>query len=168
MRRVSIIVAASENGVIGRHGDMPWRLSADLQRFKRLTMGSPIIMGRKTWESIGRPLPGRTSIVVSRQSAYQTDHPEVRLVGSFPEALETAGQAPGGDDEIFVIGGAQIYALALPVADRLYYTRVLATVDGDARFPEIRWDQWRLTKQEPIAADEKNEYDQVFHVYDRQ
>lgn len=167
MPRISIIVAAAENGVIGRDGQMPWRLSADLRRFKRLTMGSPIVMGRKTWESIGRPLPGRTSIVVSRQPAFQTRHPEVRVVASLPEALAAAGEAPGGDDEVFVIGGAQIYELALPLADRLYSTRVMTTLAGDAYLPAIQWDQWRLVERASVAADENNEFEHVFEVYDR-
>ncbi|HMO86745.1 MAG TPA: dihydrofolate reductase, partial [Lacipirellulaceae bacterium] len=121
---VSLIAAVADNGVIGRDGGLPWRLSADLQRFKRLTMGHPLIMGRRTWEALGRPLPGRTSIVVTRQSPYAAPQAEVQITGSLDDALAAAARAPGGDQEAFVIGGAEIYALALPRADRLYLTRV--------------------------------------------
>src|ERR1700759_3434706 len=117
--RISIIVAVAENGVIGRGGELPWRLSADLQRFKKLTMGHTIIMGRRTWESIGRPLPGRRTIVVTRQTGYPVVE-GVQTAASLDDALETAEAA--GESEAFVVGGAQLYQEALHHADRFYFT----------------------------------------------
>ena len=138
--RISIIVAAAENDVIGRGNELPWRLPADLQRFKRLTMGHHLVVGRRTWDSIGRSLPGREMIVVSRS------RPElpagVRAAGSLEEALATAKAA--GDDEVFIAGGAAIYALALPLADRLHLTRVRSEIEGDVRLPAIDFEHWRL------------------------
>ena len=122
---LSLIVAMSKNGVIGRDGDLPWRLSADLRRFKRLTMGHHLVVGRRTWESIGRQLPGRTMIVVTRSQPEVPDG--VLLAGSLNEAIELSLAA--GDDEVYVAGGGTIYALALPVSDRLYLTRVHASRD---------------------------------------
>ena len=157
---VSIIVAASENNVIGRQGDLPWRLSDDLKRFKAITMGKPIVMGRKTYESIGRPLPGRQNIVITRQQGYVAEGCDV--VATVEQAVEVAN----GAEEIMVIGGSEIYALFLPAAERLYLTRVHAEVDGDAFFP-TPGDDWDLVSDEPYAADEKNEYDVSFQVYER-
>ncbi len=157
---VSIIVAASENNVIGRQGDLPWRLSDDLKRFKAVTMGKPIVMGRKTYESIGRPLPGRQNIVITRQPGYSAAGCDV--VATVEQAVEVANDA----EEIMVIGGSEIYALFLPAARRLYLTRVHAEVDGDAFFPTPD-DDWHLVSDEPHAADEKNEYDVSFQVYER-
>ena len=162
---LSIIVAIGENGVIGRDGQLPWQLSADLRRFKRLTMGHPIVMGRRTWESIGRPLPGRTSIVVTRQEDFTTNFPEVIVAADLPSALKAAAATEGGQDNIFVIGGAELYAAALPMADWLYVTRVKAAVEGDARFPDIDWSRWQLIEQEHGTADDRNEYDYAFEVY---
>ncbi len=164
---VSLIAAVAENGVIGRGGQLPWRLSADLRRFKALTMGHPIIMGRRTWESIGRPLPGRTSIVVTRQPRFAMPFPEVQVASDFDAALKQALAAPGGDAETFVIGGAEIYAVALPHAHRLYLTKVLSDVDGDAWFPPLNEREWRLLTSERHAADAKNEYAHSFEVYER-
>ncbi|MCA9270143.1 MAG: dihydrofolate reductase [Planctomycetales bacterium] len=160
--RVSIIVAASPQGVIGRDGDLPWRLSADLVRFKRITMGHHVVMGRKTFQSLPRALPGRTMIVVSRQPDFDTAGAAL-LAHDLPQALNLAA----GDDEVFIIGGAEIYRLALPLADRLYLTRVLADVPGDVRLPEIDWAGWRQTEQSTHPADEKNEYDTRFEIWDR-
>jgi dihydrofolate reductase len=164
---VSLIAAVAENGVIGRGGDLPWRLSADLQRFKRLTMGRPLIMGRRTWESLRKPLPGRTSIVVTRQTRFATPFPEVRVVHDLDAALRAAAAAPGGETEAFVIGGGEIYSVALPHARRLYLTRVLAAVEGDARFPELIERQWRLLTTENHAADARNEFAHTFEIYER-
>ena len=158
---LSIIVAVSENGVIGRDGDLPWHLSADLKRFKRLTMGHTIVMGRKTWDSIGRPLPGRESVIISRQLDFQPNYDEVQVVQNLNDALLKSA------DETFVIGGASIYALALPLADRLYITRVHATVEGDTHFPEIDWNHWQLVEEESHQADERNDHDFSFQVYQR-
>ena len=158
---ISIIVAASENGVIGRQGELPWRLSDDLQHFKAITMGKPIIMGRKTWESIGRPLPGRRNIVITRQRGFAADGCDV--VASLDDAITAAEDA----QEIVVIGGSQIYALALPLAERIYLTRVHADVEGDASFPAVDATRFCLVADEHHKADERNEFDFSFRVYDR-
>ena len=158
---LSLIVAISDNQVIGRDGDLPWHLSADLRRFKRLTMGHHIVMGRKTFDSIGRLLPGRTSIVLTRQAAWSHD-------GALSACdLETACQLAGDDPEIFVIGGSQVYQLALPRVDRLYVTRVHATVEGDTHFPEIDPAAWQLEDEEFHEADENNDHDYRFMTYAR-
>ncbi len=131
----SFVVAAARNGVIGRGNALPWRLPEDLAFFKRLTMGHPIIMGRKTYESIGKPLPGRLNIVVTR-SAFQA--PGCTVVDS----LEAAYRAAGDADEVFVIGGAQIFEAALPSADRIYLTEIESAIDGDTYFPRFDRSQW--------------------------
>jgi dihydrofolate reductase len=158
---VSVIVAAAENGVIGRAGALPWHLSEDLKRFKRLTTGHPVVMGRKTWESIGRALPGRRNLVVSRTPGYAAAGADV--FGSLDEALA----ACAGEDEIFVIGGAMLYAEALSRADRLYLTRVHATVEGDVTFPEIDPAGWTLVSEERHEADARHEHAFSFLVYER-
>ena len=157
---ISLIVAASENHVIGRDGELPWRLSDDLKRFKAVTMGKPIVMGRKTWESIGRPLPGRQNIVITRQPGYLAEGCDV--VATVDQAVAVAGEAA----EIMVIGGSEIYALFLPAAARLYLTRVHAELEGDAFFP-APGDDWRLVSNTPQAADENNEFDVSYRVYER-
>lgn len=159
--RLSIIVAMAQGGVIGRGGTLPWHISADLRRFKRITMGHPIVMGRKTYDSIGRPLPGRTSIVISRQSDYKRDG--VAVLHSLDAAIECCDDT----DEAFVIGGAEIYRLVLPRADRLYVTRIRAQIDGDTYFPPIDWNQWRLVEEELGPADDRVPFRYVFEVYDR-
>jgi dihydrofolate reductase len=164
--RLSIIAAVAENGVIGRDGKLPWHLSADLRRFKRLTMGHTIIMGRRTWESIGRPLPGRRMIVISRQPDYQVDVQGVEVAASLHEALNRA--VAEGDDEAFIIGGGALYKEALPRADRLYYTLVRAHVPGDAYFPDIEWSQWRLVESCESPAGEEIHFSSTFKIYDRQ
>ncbi len=158
---LSLIVAISENHVIGREGQLPWHLSADLKRFKQLTMGHHIVMGRKTYDSIGRQLPGRISVVLTRQSEWTVEG--VLTASDLPTALKLAGD----DEEVFVIGGSQIYQLALPLVDRLYVTQVHATVDGDTYFPAITDDQWQLQQTDSFAADEKNDHDYSFLVYSR-
>ena len=160
--RLSIIVAMANNGVIGRDGGLPWHISEDLKRFKRITMGNPILMGRKTYDSIGRPLPGRQSIVISRQTDWRAEG--VTAVTSLDAALAACGDA----EEAFVIGGAEIYRLALPLAGRLYLTRVEADVDGDVRLPEIAWTDWRLADSQPGEPDGKNPYHWKFETYERQ
>ncbi len=161
---LTLLVAVAENRVIGRQGELPWRLSADLRRFKRLTMGHAILMGRKTWESIGRPLPGRTSIVISRQADYQPRFDEVQVASDLDAALALASEV---GDQAFVVGGAGIYELALPRADRLLLTRVHAGVEGDVFFPEIDWSQWRLVEEEKHPKDEKNEFAFSFQNFER-
>lgn len=158
-----MIVAAAENGVIGRDGALPWRLPDDLKRFKQLTLGHPIIMGRKTWESIGRPLPGRLNIVVTRQQAYAADG--CRVVASLQEALAVAREA--GTGRAFVIGGADLYTLALPLADSIYFTRVLAEVEGDTRLPHIPWQDFEQAGVESHEADERHEHAYVFEIWRR-
>jgi len=159
--RVSLIAALAENRVIGRDNQLPWRISADLKHFKALTMGKPIVMGRKTWESIGRPLPGRENIVVTRDTAYQAEGCQV--VHSIKRALDVAG----GVDEIMIIGGAGLYQQTLERADRLYLTRVRAEVEGDTWFPEIDPQQWREVACESHPADESNEHDYDFVILER-
>ncbi len=161
--RTSLIVAMANNDVIGVNGDLPWKLSADLRRFKQLTMGHSIIMGRKTYESIGRLLPGRTSIVVTRQKAYSVK-PGALLAHSVTAAVDLAR----GSSEVFIIGGAEIYRVALPLVDRMYVTAVAAEVAGDTYFPEWDRSQWQLTEQTDHVADQRNGFDYSFRVYDRQ
>lgn len=158
---LSLIVAMTENGVIGRGGDMPWRMSDDLRRFKRITLGHHIVMGRKTYDSIGRPLPGRTSIVISRQATYAD--PQVRAARSLDEALQLAS----GDHEVFITGGSQIFAMALPHVDRMYLTRIHCELDGDTHFPDVDWSRWRLIEQQTHRADDRNQYDYSFQTYER-
>lgn len=158
--KLSIIVAVAENGVIGQDNRLPWRLPADLERFRSLTLGHHLLMGRLTFESIGRPLPGRTTIVLSRGAA---ELPEgVPSAGSLDEALEMARAA--GESEAFVAGGAAIYREALPIADRLYLTRVTGEYQGDTYFPEWSRDDWELFSMEtcPRKDDEPHA---VFEVW---
>ena len=168
---LSLIVALADNGVIGRDGQLPWHLSSDLQRFKRLTMGRAILMGRKTWESIGRPLPGRTSIVISRQADYQPGFDEVLVVTNLDEALAQARrlEAEGSTkaDDAFIIGGARIYEMCFPRADRLLVTRVHGEIDGDVSFPQVEWDAWQLVEEEHHVADEKNDYPHTYQIWQR-
>lgn len=159
--KIAIIVAMDEQGVIGKNNDLPWRLSADLQYFRRTTMGKPIIMGRNTHESIGRPLPGRRNIVVTSQPAYKADGCEV--VHSIDEALAVCEQVP----EVMIMGGASLYQQTLPLADRVYLTRVHATVDGDTWFPDWHEADWTLQSCEDHGADDNNEYDYSFMRYGR-
>lgn len=162
MERLSLIVAMTRSGVIGRRGSLPWKLSADLRRFRALTMGHHLIMGRKTYDSVGRALPGRTTIVVTHQPALQTPA-EIVVSHSLDDAICLAGDDP----EIFVIGGGAIFQQALPRADRMYVTWVESDVAGDTRFPDWDPSSWRLVQSEPHAADAKNEYDTTFCIYDR-
>jgi dihydrofolate reductase len=166
---IAIYVAIAENGVIGSSGGLPWRLSTDLKRFKAGTMGKPIIMGRKTWESFPkRPLPGRLNIVVTRDKAYQAEGAEV--VSSLQDAIALATarvRCMAGADEICVIGGGEIYAQALPLADRLHVTHVLAKVDGDTVFPPIDPEIWYLVRAEDFPAGEKDTHATRYAVYER-
>ena len=175
---LSIIVAVSDNGIIGRDGAMPWKLSSDLKRFKALTMGHPVIMGRKTFESIGKPLPGRLNIVITRNTDWETDG--CLRVSSLSAAidlatanLESIHENAVDDDEedlpgeIFIIGGGQIYAEAFDMADALYVTHVLAAVDGDTRFPEIDPSVWECEHSEDIAAGDKDSHATRFAIYGR-
>ncbi|MBR6265597.1 MAG: dihydrofolate reductase [Bacteroidales bacterium] len=159
----SIIVAISDNNVIGKDNALLWRLSADMRFFKEKTTGHHIIMGRKTFESLGnRLLPNRTSIVISRNADYQL--PEGGILAT---SIENAIAKVKDETEAFFIGGEQIYKSALPFVDTLYITRVHHTFDGDAFFPEIDKSQWKLVSSEHHKADEKNEYDYTFETYQR-
>ena len=164
---IAIYVAIAENGVIGRDGGLPWRLSTDMRRFKADTMGKPIVMGRKTWESFPRkPLPGRQNIVITRDRAYRAEGAET--VHSLEEALakgREGGMAAAG--ETAVIGGAEIFAQALPLADRLHITHVLAPVEGDVLFPPIDPAEWRVVRQQDIPAGEKDSHATRYAVYER-
>lgn len=161
MPRVTLILARARNGVIGRDNAMPWKIPGEQAYFKRVTMGHPIIMGRKTWESIGRPLPGRRSIVVSRNASYTAPGAEVVT------SLETALAACAAASEVFVIGGAELYRLALPFADRLRITEIDADFDGDTHFPEIDRARWRETQREHHLPDELRNFGFDFVTYDR-
>lgn len=161
--KITLVVAMAENGVIGRGGELPWRLSTDLKRFKAETMGKPVVMGRKTWESIGRPLPGRRNVVISRNPTYEA--PGADVVGSLDEALELArGDAA---PEVAVIGGGEIFRQALEVADQLSVTHVLAEIDGDAHFPEIDESLWTEVSREEVSAGEKDDHATRYVVYQR-
>ena len=149
---ITIVVAASINNVIGVQGQLPWRLSADLKRFKALTMGKPIVMGRRTWESIGRALPGRQNIVVTRQTDFRALGCDV--VASTEAAIDAAGSAA----EVMIIGGEEIYRQFLPLADRIYLTRVKVELQGDAEFPPLDESKWIVAAEEDHDADESNEY----------
>jgi dihydrofolate reductase len=158
---ISLIVAMAANRVIGRQNKLPWRLPNDLRRFRALTLGKPVIMGRKTFESIGRPLDGRHNIVVSRNPDYRAEG--CTVVHSSEAALAAAGSAA----EIFVIGGAELYAQFLPRADRLYLTLVHAQLEGDTYFPPFDQTRWREIEREEHQADGRHAFDYTFLVLER-
>jgi dihydrofolate reductase len=160
---VTFVVAIAENGVIGREGGLPWRLSTDLKRFKAATMGKPVIMGRKTWDSIGKPLPGRRNIVVTRDRDYKAEGAEV--AGSIEAALEMAED--GGAAEACVIGGGEIYRRLMPRADRLDVTHVVAEIEGDTYFPPIDSEEWQQVSSEDVPAGEKDDYPTRHVIYER-
>ncbi len=157
----------SKNGVIGRGQRLPWRLPSEMQHFVRTTMGKPVIMGRKTFETMKAPLAGRTNIVVTRNPHYAREgiHVATDLEGAI--ALGQAQCVVDGRDEIMVAGGAQIYALALPRATRLYVTVVEAVLEGDTRFPPLDFDAWRELHRETFAADAANSHDYSISVWER-
>jgi len=162
--RLSIIAALSTNGVIGRDDGIPWRQSTDLKRLKSLTMGHHLIMGRKTFDSVGRALPGRINVVITRRPDFAAEG--VTVVSTLEDAILIAAEA--GDEEPFIAGGAEIFAMAIHRADRMYLTRVHADVEGDTMFPEFDdVSEWHLTDSEHFEADEKNEYPFSFLTYDR-
>ena len=166
---IAIYVAIAENGVIGSKGGLPWRLSTDLKRFKAGTMGKPIVMGRKTWESFPkRPLPGRLNVVVTRDNTYRAEGAET--ASSLRDAIalaEIRARCMTAIDEICVIGGGEIYRQALPLADRLHVTHVLASVDGDTVFPTIDPAVWRLASSEDVPPGEKDSHATRYAVYER-
>ena len=157
--RIRLVVAYAENRTIGKDNTLPWRLRGDLMHFKAVTMGHPIIMGRKTWESLGRPLPGRKNIVITRNPNYQAEGATV--VPSIEAALQASAPAP----EVCIIGGAQIYSQALPLAHAISATEVHASVDGDAHFPALDASQWQ--EQSRLPQPEENGYRYDFVEYQR-
>ncbi|MDT8428697.1 MAG: dihydrofolate reductase [Pseudomonadales bacterium] len=165
--KVALIWAMADNGCIGNKNGLPWHLPGDLRYFKQVTMGKPIIMGRKTWDSIGRPLPGRKNIIISRDPAFQLEG--ARVVHSLEEAFRVAAAFCQQENcaETVVMGGAEIYRLALPWADRLYLTRVHATVEGDVFFPELDLSAWQEIKREDHRASAQNPYDYSFCVLEK-
>lgn len=166
--RKALIVAMSRNRVIGRNNALPWYLPGDLRYFKQATMGKPIIMGRKTWDSIGRPLPGRLNIVVTRDPNWPVPAGTVSEPSLERALIRAEAQAEiEGGDEVMVIGGGQIYADVLSQVDRMYVTQVHADIDGDAYFPEVNWDQWEELGREDFSASDNNPYDYSFVVYQR-
>jgi len=166
--RTSIAVAVAENGVIGHDGDMPWKLSTDLKRFKAITMGRPMVMGRKTFQSFGsRPLPGRPHVVISRNPDYRPDGVEVAgdLESGLARARALALEA--GVDEVFVVGGGEIYRQALPLADLLHVTHVGARLEGDTHFPPIDPQQFEKIQETQVPAGEKDTYPTSYAIYRR-
>lgn len=166
--QLAMIVAMASNGVIGRDNQLPWYLPNDLKYFKATTMGKPIIMGRKTFESIGKPLPGRTNIVVTRNPGWRAEG--VKVVAEPQAAVELARQVAliDGVPEVMVIGGAQLYTALLPMADRLYCTLVHAEVEGDARFPDLDASQWQEVGRQDFQAEGPNPYAYSFVILQRQ
>ncbi|MGO3345352.1 MAG: type 3 dihydrofolate reductase [Marinomonas sp.] len=164
---LSLIVAMSKNHVIGINNSLPWHLPNDLKYFKQATMGKPIVMGRKTFESIGKPLPGRRNIVITRDKEYKAEG--VDVVHSLEAAISLGEDVCliNGYEEVMVIGGAQIYQLALEKADRLYITHVDAEIAGDAYFPDVEWPSFTLMAEEAFTASGPNPYDYRFSIYQR-
>ncbi|REJ85183.1 MAG: dihydrofolate reductase [Bacteroidetes bacterium] len=158
---VSVIVALSENNVVGVRNQLPWKLSADLKRVKALTMGHHILMGRKTFESIGKALPGRTNVVITRNEEYRAEG--CVMCKSLKEAINHASS----DTELFIFGGGEIFQEAIPLADKIYMTRVHTTIQGDTYFPELNPEEWTVTESESFSADEKNEFDYSFITMER-
>lgn len=157
---VSVIVAVAENGVIGDKNSLLWHISEDLRNFKRITSGHPVVMGRKTFESLGRPLPNRKNVVITRQ--------DIEIEGcEVAHSLEEALAMFSADEEIFIIGGAQIYREAMPIADRFYLTRVHHSYEGDTSFPEWNESEWQKVDSERFERGEKYEYPFTFEVYNR-
>ena len=158
-RHISIIAAMAKNRVIGRDNRIPWHLPRELQMFKSLTMGHHLVMGRKTYESLNRLLPGRTTVIVTHDRKYRV--PGAIVVGSLPAAIAVCGN----DEEIFIIGGAQLFKEALPLANRIYLTTVQAEIEGDTIMPDFDLRGWKQISKEEFKADEKNPYDYIFSVH---
>lgn len=159
--KISIIVAAANNNAIGRDGQLPWHLSEDLKRFKRLTIGKPVIMGRRTQQSIGKALPGRRNIVLSRRKGLKIEGCEVA------HAADAALSLAAGSAEVMVIGGAKVYDTFLPMAGRIYLTRVDSSIEGDSFFPSIDDSDWRVLERQDYAASESRQYGFSFITLDR-
>ncbi|MDQ0245514.1 dihydrofolate reductase [Bacillus fengqiuensis] len=159
---ISFLVAMDQNRVIGKDNKLPWHLPADLKYFKELTMGHPIVMGRKTYESIGRPLPGRENIVITRDKDYTAEG--CTVIHSISEVKELEEKR---NDELFVIGGAEIFEQTFSIADRLYITMIEAVFEGDTYFPDFNEDEWVVVSKEKGVKDERNVYEHYFLVYER-
>jgi dihydrofolate reductase len=160
---ISLIVAASENNAIGKSNVMPWHLPEDLKFFKNTTWGMPVIMGRKTFESVGKPLPGRTNIIVTTNPNWEAENTITTV--SIEEAIKVANETNA--KEIFITGGGEIYKQTLPIADRVYLTRVHTVIDGDAFFPEMDFNTWEICFEKYVKADEKNKFDMTFQTWKR-
>lgn len=156
---ISLIVAAGENNVIGSDNDMPWHLPADLAYFKKTTSGHAVVMGRKTFQSIGKPLPNRTNIILTRDKEFQAEG--CHIIHSIDEAFDFAK-----DGKLFIIGGAEVYRQFLPHANRVYLTRIHTSFEGDAFFPELT-EEWKLVSTDPHEPDEKNQYKYEFQIFER-
>ncbi|MDQ3192333.1 MAG: dihydrofolate reductase [Bacteroidota bacterium] len=157
----SFVVAVAKNNVIGKDNTLPWHLPADLRFFKNLTTGHHMIMGRKTFDSFGKPLPNRTSVVITRQNDYQPEG--CIVVHSIEEAIKVAAV----EEEIFIIGGSEIFKQTMPIADRIYLTRIHEDFEGDTIFPELNKEEWELKEKQDFEADEKNKYSYSFCIYER-
>lgn len=164
---VSFVVAVAENGIIGNDNELPWRLSSDLKRFRQITMGKPIIMGRNTFHSIGKPLDGRANIILSRNKDFS--HEGIFVVQDVSTALDLGKSEAekSGCSEIMIIGGAQIYSAFMPFATRIYYTKVLAQPDGDASFPSIDLDAWDEVERDFVKAGPRDSYDVINILYQK-
>ncbi len=160
---LSLIFALDENNAIGKNNQLPWHLPADLKKFKQITMGHHMLMGRKTWESIGKALPGRTSVVISRNAVIDLEGVVVRR--SLQEAIDFARLE--GENEAFIIGGAQLFKDAIPLADRFYLTRIHQVFDADTFLPPINMNEWEILEKQFFPKDEKNAYDFTFYVLER-
>lgn len=165
--QIAMIAGVAENGVIGANGDMPWHISSDFQHFKRTTMGKPIVMGRKQYESVGRPLPGRVNIVVSRQKGYQPDG--VIVIDDFMAAIDHAKAIAEADcvDEVMIIGGGEIYRLGMSIADRLYISHIALAPAGEITFPEIDAAEWRIEAEPDVITSDKDSAKYKIAIYTR-
>jgi dihydrofolate reductase len=158
---VTLIVAVADSGVIGHDNALPWHLPDDLKRFKRLTLGKPVVMGRKTFESIGKPLPGRQNIVVTRDANYRREGITVAL------GVDAALEATAGQAEIMVIGGAELFRLFLPLASRVHLTRVHGDIAGDVKWPPLDVREWKVVESERHDSDERHIYAMTFEVWEK-
>lgn len=158
---VTIVVAIARNGVMGRQGQLPWRMRSDLRRFKSMTMGQTLIMGRKTWDSIGRPLPGRTTIVLSK--SLTPPHPDVRIAHSIADALDMTPI----DQRPCIVGGSEIYRQTLPLCQHLWLTHIEAEVEGDILFPQWTPSAWSLLERTTFAKEDGDDYDSTFEKWER-
>ena len=163
--KISLIVAVSENGVIGRAGDIPWTVPADMRHFKEKTLGKPVIMGRKTWDSLGRPLPKRTNIVITRNEAFDVEG--VLRANRFEDAISLAKSLSPTPDEIMIIGGAGIYKRALPIADCVYWTRIHGDIEGDTFFPDLSPEEWQQMSAEYVEKSGNASHACTVMVYHR-